>query len=108
MAKKKAKPDGINKSAAIRELLAKNSHTPVKEIVSALGERGIHVDPKHVYLIKSKTRHQTQRENRQRAVEATAKAGLANPVELILDVRRVAERAGGIRQLKRLVDLLAE
>jgi hypothetical protein len=45
---------------------------------------------------------------RQRAVEAAKQAGIANPVELILEVRKVAEKAGGIRHLKKLVDLLAE
>jgi hypothetical protein len=34
--------------------------------------------------------------------------GVTNPVDLILEVRRLSEKAGGIRHLKKLVDVLAE
>jgi hypothetical protein len=34
--------------------------------------------------------------------------GIANPVDLIMEVRRLSERAGGMRHLKQLVDVLAE
>ena len=39
---------------------------------------------------------------------ASREAGMANPVELILEVRKLAAKAGGVRSLKKLVDLLAE
>jgi hypothetical protein len=108
MAKATEKQAGVNKSAAIRTILEKNPKTPVKEIVTTLDGQGIKVHPNLVYLIKSKSKQKTKRARRQRAVEATAKVGVANPVELILEVRKVAEKAGGIRHLKKLVDLLAE
>jgi hypothetical protein len=106
MAKRRA--NGVNKSAAIREVFAKNPKTPVKEVVSTLGQQGIEVHSNLVYLIKSKMKQRRRREKRNRAVEATKQAGTANPVQLILEVRRVAEKTGGIRHLKALVDLLAE
>jgi len=36
------------------------------------------------------------------------KTGAANPVELVLRVKDMAREVGGIRNLKQLVDLLAE
>jgi len=96
----------VNKSEAIREILAQDPKTPVKDIVATLSQRGIKVNPNLVYLIKSKRSHRAKRESRLRAVEANRKAGLANPVELILEVRKVAEKAGGMRHLKELVDML--
>jgi hypothetical protein len=111
MAKQKASNGGVNKSAAIRELLAKNPKTPVKEIVAGFQEKGITVHPNLVYIIKNKMKDKTQRAKHKRAVAAAAateKAGFASPVELIIEVRRVAQKAGGMRHLKELVDVLAE
>ena len=96
----KRRKDGVNKSQAIRDILAQTPKSPVKEIVAQLGQRGVEVNPNLVYLIKSKRRHKTKRENRLRAVEANRKAGLANPVELILEVRKVGEKAGGMGHLE--------
>jgi hypothetical protein len=108
MANQKGHDGGVNKSAVIREILAKNPKTPVKDVVASCAQRGINVHANLVYLIKSKMQHQTQRAKRQRAVEATTKAGFASPVELILEVRRLAQKTGGMGHLKELVDLLAE
>jgi hypothetical protein len=104
----KRKKDGINKSEAIREILAQTPKSPVKEIVAQLGQRGVKVNPNLVYLIRSKRSQKKKRENRLRAVEANRMAGLANPVELILEVSKVAAKAGGMRHLKELVDMLAQ
>jgi hypothetical protein len=108
MAKRSVNKEGINKSASIRELLKENPNAPVKEIVTILGERGIKVSANLVYLLKSKMKQKTRQAKRQRAVVASQKAGLADPVQLIVEVRRLAEKAGGIRRVKELVDLLAE
>jgi len=108
VAKRKNSPDGVNKSALVREVLQKDPKTPTKEVVGALGQRGVEVSPKLVYLIKSKLRHKRRRAQRARAVEASRDAGLADPVELVREVRRLAERAGGLKRLQALVDLLAE
>jgi hypothetical protein len=108
MAKQKGNPEGINKSAAVREILAKDPHTPVREIVKALDERGITVHPNLVYLIKSKAKAKRGKQKRERALENSREMGVANPVELILAVRQLSEKAGGMRHLKQLVDVLAD
>ena len=102
----KRKTNGVNKSEEIRAILSKNPKLTVKEIVALLAQRNIPVNPNLVYYIKGKTSKKAKRENRRLAVEASAKAGLANPVELIREVRRVAEKAGGMKHLKELVDML--
>ncbi len=107
MANQKAN-GGVNKSEVIRGILRKNPKTPVKEIVADCAQQGITVHPNLVYLIKSKMQHKTQQAKRQRAVEASEQAGFATPIELIMEVRRLAQKAGGIGHLKQLVDLLAE
>jgi hypothetical protein len=102
------KKNSVNKSALVREFLARNPKAPVKEIVSTLKQqRNIELQPSLVYYIKSKMKRKQRREKRQRAIEAGHHAGVSNPVQLILEVRRLAEKAGGIRHLKELVDLLA-
>jgi hypothetical protein len=73
-----------------------------------LEQRGIRVHPNLVYLIKSKARARRGRQKREKALENSRQLGIANPVELILEVRRLSEKAGGIRHLKELVDVLAE
>lgn len=104
----KRKVEGPNKSAAVREILAKNPKTPVKDIVASMEQQGMKISHNLVYLIKSKMKHRKRREKRQRVAEATQKAGISNPVDLILKVRTLANQAGGISHLKKLVDVLAE
>lgn len=108
MPKRKANQEGVNKSAAVREILATNFDTPVRDIVSTLAGRGIQVHPNLVYLIKSKAKANRRKQKREKALENSKQLGIANPVDLILEVRRVAEKAGGLRHLKQLVDVLAE
>lgn len=98
----------INKSAAIREMVAQNPHAQSKEIVALLGQKGIKVQPSLVYYIKSKQRNQKRRQKRQRVTETSQNTGSSNPVELVLKVKGVAREAGGIKNLKRLVDALAD
>jgi hypothetical protein len=108
VAKKQAGQKGVNKSAAVREILAANPQTPTKEIISTLAGRGIKVRPHLVYIIKSKAKASRRKQKRQKALENSKELGLANPVELILEVRKLAAKAGGLRRLKQLVDVLAE
>ena len=105
MAKKKPE---VNKSAAVRGILEKNPKTPVKEVVATLGQQGIKISEAYVYMLKGKAKTKRRMEKREKAVAASKSAGLADPVELILGIKALAQKAGGIRTLKRLVDLLAE
>jgi hypothetical protein len=104
----KANRDGVNKSEAIREVLAQDRNTPTKDVIATLGQRGIRVSHNLVYLVKSKSRAKRQKAKRQKALENSQELGIANPVELILEVRRLSEKSGGIKHLKKLVDVLAE
>jgi arginine repressor len=103
MAKKKS-----TKAAAIREALAKQPKASAKDIVKALAARGVKASAAHVYMIKSLSRKKARKAKRAKAVAVSRQAGHADPVALIVEVRRLAEKAGGIRQLKQLVDVLAE
>jgi hypothetical protein len=107
VAKTKRKQGGVNKSAAVREILAKDPNTPTRDVIATLQQRGIKVHPNLVYLMKSKMRSQRRKHKRQ-MLENSQQLGIANPVDLILEVRRLSEKTGGIRHLKKLVDVLAE
>ena len=60
---KKSK-DGVNKSAAIRELYKANPDIKAKAVIETLGAKGITVGSNLVYLVKGKmkgeTRHRRQ------------------------------------------------
>jgi len=105
MAKRKG---AASKSQAIRDILEKNPRAKSKEIVTELAARGIKVSQNLVYLIKSKSKARKRKVKRQKAIAAGRAAGNGNPVELILDVRKLAKRAGGFSRLKELVDILSE
>lgn len=96
------------KSAAIRELLGQNPNMPVKEIVTALAAKGMKATPNLVYFIKAQTKARKRRAKRLAAMANGQRAGVANPAELVLQVRRLAGQAGGMKNLKQLVDVLAE
>jgi hypothetical protein len=98
----------VNKSDAVRAILDKNSKTPVKEVVSALAAQGVKVSANYVYMLKSKMKAKRRVEKRQKAMAVTAGAAIANPLDLIREVKQLAARAGGLRALKELVDVLAE
>jgi hypothetical protein len=95
----------INKSELIREALAANPKSSAKEIVEYLGTKGIKVQVPLVYFIKSKSRHKQQMQKRA-TIAASYKN--SNPITLIRGIRKLANEAGGIANLKTFVDALAE
>jgi hypothetical protein len=110
MAKKAGSENGtpINKSQAIRDFLAGNPKAGTKEIVAGLAEKGIKVAPTLVYFIRSKANKAKRRARRARAEESSRQSAMADPVALVRKVRDLGREIGGIQNLKRLVDLLAE
>lgn len=101
----------VNKSAEVRAILEKNPKTPVKEVISTLKAKGIKVSYNLAYTIKAKMHHKKQKIKRQKAIATSQHVGhngSTNPVALILEVRQLAAKAGGIKGLKQLVDILAE
>ena len=111
MANNKAKVgtsgNGVNKSAAIREALAAHPAAGPKEIVTLLGEKGLKVSSTLVYYIKSQSKRAKQSEKRQR-LAASMNGRYGNPVDVVRKVKSLAGEVGGIKNLKSLVDLLAE
>ena len=104
----KDKGGKVNKSDAIREALAANPDANPKEIVTLLGEKGIKVTPTLVYYIKSKARQAGRKAKRARVAAQSESTAVRNPVEMVMRVKELARGLGGMRNLKMLVDLLAE
>ena len=103
-----AKRKGTNKSQAIRDMLAANPKAKVKDIVDAMGKKGLKVSPNLVYFLKAKGKAKKRRIKRQKAVAAGSAAGHIDAVGLVMDVRHLAVKAGGMKRLKELVDILSE
>ena len=109
MAKKDASESGkVNKSQAIRDILATNPHAASKDIIAQLAEQGIRVSAAMVYYIKSKSRQAKRRAKREKVAASSRGMIAKNPVEIVLRVKDLAREVGGISHLKQLVDLLAE
>jgi hypothetical protein len=68
------------------------------------GDAGLNYD----YYIKSQAKKTKRRQKRARAAAASATTKHGNPVEVVLRVKNLAREVGGIKNLKMLVDLLAE
>lgn len=98
----------VNKSKAIREFLTADPKADSKTIIAQLAGKGVKVSPTMVYYVRSKMKHAKQKAKRERVAESSRQAGAANPVELVLRVKNLAQEVGGIAHLKQLVDLLAE
>jgi hypothetical protein len=103
-------PNGtpVNKSDAVREVLAQNPKATSKEITTTLAGRGIKVAPSLIYFVKSKDNHKKRKARRALAEETSRQAGATNPLELVIRVKDLAREVGGMKSLKQLVDLLAE
>ena len=109
MAKAKGSDGGgakVNKSAAIREMIGQHPEARSKEIIPLLAAKGIKVRPTLVYYIRSKEKHLKWQDKRRRATSQIA--GASSPVQLIIKVKELSKEAGGMRNLKLLVDILAE
>src|SRR4051794_9614064 len=99
--------ESMNKSNAIRAAIAETPQAGPKEIVNRLAERGVKVSSTLVYYIKSQEKRKKRQLKRERVAKTSQGTGAANPVELVLRVKSLARDAGGIKDLKRLVDALA-
>ena len=105
-----------NLSQAVREFFTANPKAKAKEVVSALGEKGITVKEGLVYAVKGSMQEKKKRKKRvaKAAMAATSKASSngqaskADAITMIREVRALAEKAGGFAKLKELVDALSE
>jgi hypothetical protein len=110
MAKRPPSGNGtpVNKSQAIREFLAENPKADTKSVVAGLAEKGMRVAPTLVYFIKSKQNQARRRVKRDRLAETSRQTAAADPVGVVIRVKDLAREVGGIKNLKRLVDVLAD
>lgn len=104
-----------NKSQAIRDILASNPAVPVKEVVEQLATKGTKVTANLVYFIKGKmsqkkhtAARKAKRVAKQKGRVAQASAMHANPVAVVLEVKALAKKLGGMANLKELVQVLGE
>ncbi len=107
-----AKKKGPNKSQAIRGVLEQNPKASAKEVVDALGQKGIKVAVGLVYMVKGKMLHVKGQHKRKAKRLATARKSLNGTgtisVESITKVKALADEVGGMANLKALVTVLAE
>jgi hypothetical protein len=110
MSKSTAAADGkpVNRSEAVREALAQNPKAGSKEVIALLASRGLKVSPTLVYYVKSKQNQARRRARRAEVAATSRRTATTDPVELVMRVKQLAGEVGGIRNLKMLVDLLAE
>src|SRR5262245_55630488 len=94
------------KSAAIRELLERNPDMSAGEVVSTLDGRGIKVHSNLVYVLRQKMKSGRKHRKGQPIHASTNSA--ANPVQLVRGIKELATQAGGMKQLKQLVEVMAE
>lgn len=99
MAKKRT--SGTSKSEAVRELLFAHPDLSAKDIAAKAG-----VTTSLVYVLKAQTKAKA-RKSREQKVMATAANGTLD-IAFLIDVKKLAERAGGMKKLKEVVDVLAE
>jgi hypothetical protein len=106
MVKKESAGNGkpANKSQAIRDLFAEEPKADSKTVIARLAERGVKVSPTMVYYVRSKL----GQAKRDRVAASSRQTAAANSVEVVIRVKDLAREVGGIRNLKQLVDLLAE
>ena len=98
----------VNKSQAIRDFYSTNPRADTKTVVAGLADRGVKVSPTMVYYIKSKLGQAKRKARREKMAESSRRSGASNPVEIVLRVKDLAREVGGVKNLKQLVDLLAE
>lgn len=104
-----------NKSQAVRDLLTANPTLKAKEVVAQLAARGVSITASQVYFVKGQMSQKKQtavmkakRVARRAAHDAQVAANHADPLSVILDIRALAKRVGGMAKLKELVEVLGE
>jgi hypothetical protein len=98
--------DKVNKSAAIREAIQANPKAKAREIVEKLRGKGIKVTVPLVYYIKS---HSNRAKRRAKRAKVMASAnGRGDVVAIIVGLKQLASQSGGIGNLKKIVDAMAE
>jgi hypothetical protein len=97
------------KTAAVREMLTQDPEMPAKEIISTLRAKGLRIKPQMVYMMRTAMKTKKPKMKREKTVAAPGRnAWAANPVELVVKVKALSSEAGGMENLKQLVEVLAD
>ena len=108
MSKSTAGGKPANRSEAVREALAQNPKAGSKEVITLLAAKGVKVSPTLVYYVRSKQNQSRRRARRAEVAAESRRTATTDPVELVMRVKQLAGEVGGIRNLKLLVDLMAD
>ncbi|WP_238537571.1 hypothetical protein [Zavarzinella formosa] len=110
MAKTNTSENGkpLNRSQAVRDYLKENPGADSKGIIDGLGAKGIKVTPTLIYFVKGQLNKAKRRVKREKVAEEAKLTPARNPIEIVAQVKALAAELGGIKNLKKLVDLLAE
>lgn len=105
-----AKRKGPSRSNAIRDFLRKNPKASAKETIDALAKEGLKISSALFYNVKGRMAQiKVQKARKARRVaHATQKSGSTDPITLVKDLKLLAQRAGGMGNLARLVQVLAD
>jgi len=99
----------VSKAEMIRQTIGENPKMKARDVVATLAKQGVKVHPNHVYLVKS---HMKQRRRRrmktERVATTTRNGGMSDATKAVMNVKALAEKLGGLKHLKALVDVLAE
>jgi hypothetical protein len=113
---RRARDGGVNKSAAIRELLGQNPEINAAEAKATLAKQGIKITSGLYYFIKGKIKGKRGRRRKMRRQAATVMASGAVPatsangdaLTTIKKVKGLAAELGGLKKLKALVEALSD
>lgn len=92
-----------SKSAAIREYMGKNPEATAKDIAKMFK-----VSTALVYGLKVKAKRRARKVKREKVAAVASANGQVNVLALLGDIKGLAAKAGGIKELKKYVDVLAE
>jgi hypothetical protein len=93
-----------SKSAAIRQVLSEHPEASVPDIISLLKQRRVRVTPGLVYAARARTGRESGR-----AADNGAGPGGGAPTysaDLIVQLKTLAQQAGGYKNLRQLVEVL--
>ena len=108
--KKTAKKKKVNKSAAIRDFMAKKPSAGPTEVSRALTKKGIKVSPSMVSNVKATAEKKKGRRGRPpgkkrgRKPQATDKISVA----VLVSAKKLADQLGGIEKAKAALDAIAK
>lgn len=109
---RKAQNGEVNKSQAIRDLLATNPKIKATEAIAELKAKGIAIKQGLFYLVKGKTLGSRKRRRREgtvtNAIPSPAKAKGQDAIAVIGKVKLVASEVGGLKTLAAIVDALTQ